>query len=123
MRHCNQACPRSSPGLTGKTDLMPVILRPLVLIVPLAILAACDQAEAPGAPTDKRAEGEVLGGTISDAMVPLDQVRSQAPPLRVAPEEGDEAGTDGEANDAAAPADPAPEAESEPAPAAPAEEG
>lgn len=102
---------------------MPVTLRPLVLFVPLAMLAACDRAETTGAPTDKRAEGEVLGGTISDSMVPLDQLRSQAPPLRVTPEEGGEAGAGDDAADPTDPAESAPAAEAEPAPTAPAEEG
>ncbi len=54
--------------------------------IALLALAACDssdpeQASAAGG----RAEGEVLGGTISDEMIPLDQLRSQSPPLRTAP--------------------------------------
>ena len=47
----------------------------------LALLAACGE-EAPS-DDSRAATGEVLEGTISDAMLPLDQVRSQ-PPL-VAP--------------------------------------
>jgi hypothetical protein len=58
--------------------------RLLIAALPLALLAACDQ----GAPSDdsRSASGEVLEGTISDAMLPLDTVRSQAPlaPIEVA---------------------------------------
>jgi len=59
------------------------------------------------------AEGEVLGGSISDAMLPLDSIQSQSPPLRQA-SQGDAEG---------APADEAGEAEPTPeqAPAEPAE--
>ena len=42
----------------------------------LVLLAACgDKAE----PQEGSLQGEVLAGTISDAMVPVDQVKSQAP--------------------------------------------
>lgn len=102
---------------------MPVPLRFLLPLAPLALLAACNQADAPAAPTDKRAEGEVLGGTISDSMIPLDQLRSQSPLLRVVPSEGG-ATESADGNDAAADAaDPAPEADAAPEPPAPADEG
>ncbi|MCA0909616.1 hypothetical protein [Qipengyuania gaetbuli] len=59
-------------------------------------LAACqDQADEAGATGDaQRAEGEVLGGTIDDSMLPLDTVTSQAPPLRQAPSEGSSGDTE-----------------------------
>ncbi|WP_146107754.1 hypothetical protein [Porphyrobacter sp. HT-58-2] len=48
-------------------------------------LAACeDQAAAP-AERGGRASGEVLAGSISDAMIPLEQLESQAP---LAPRQG-----------------------------------
>ena len=59
---------------------LPAALIPLALI-PLALLAGCGE-EPVVEPTDndgRAAEGEVIGGTISDAMLPLDTVRSQAP--------------------------------------------
>lgn len=49
------------------------------LLLPLTIvtlLAACDSKPATDAATDT---GEVLEGTISDAMLPLDSVKSQPP--------------------------------------------
>ena len=48
------------------------------------LLAACgDEAvEHDASGDDRTAAGEVRGGTISDAMLPLDTVRSQNPPLR-----------------------------------------
>lgn len=49
-------------------------------------LAACDSG--PGGTSGEkggRAEGEVLGGAISDDMIPLEQLRSEAP---LAPPEG-----------------------------------
>lgn len=49
------------------------------------ILAGCeDQAAAP-AEQGGTAAGEVLGGSISDAMIPLEQLESQAP---LAPRQG-----------------------------------
>lgn len=44
------------------------------------LLAAC-QGDPEPAPSEQgtNAEGEVLGGTISDDMIPLEQLRSQAP--------------------------------------------
>lgn len=65
-------------------------------------LAACGGEPAGEAESDA-ARGEVLGGTISDEMLPLDTVRSQSPPLE---ERGESAGA-GQAATAAAPAGPA----------------
>lgn len=56
----------------------------LALLAPLAFLAACGEEAS-----DDRAEvetgdatGEVLGGTISDEMLPLEKLQSQSPPAR-----------------------------------------
>ncbi|MGX7953679.1 hypothetical protein ACWPM1_14095 [Tsuneonella sp. HG249] len=52
-----------------------------LLCLPLLALTGCgDNAGAEG--ERKTAAGEVLGGTISDEMLPLDTVTSQSPPLR-----------------------------------------
>jgi hypothetical protein len=65
-----------------------IATRLLALLLPLGTLAACGGEQSAG-PERKTAAGEVLGGTVSDAMLPLDTVRSQSPPL--APS-GDDAG-------------------------------
>jgi hypothetical protein len=98
---------------------MTMLLRFAPAGLALLALAACDssdpeQASAAGG----RAEGEVLGGTISDEMIPLDQLRSQSPPLRAAPTGVATAGADtsASASEADEPAV-APEAEDAPEPA------
>ena len=48
-----------------------------IATIAVALLAACGE-EAPSEDS-RAATGEVLEGTISDAMLPLDQVRSQPP--------------------------------------------
>lgn len=58
----------------------------IAILSPLALLAACGDGEVvreEGGAAE--AEGEVLGGTISDDMLPLDSLRSQSPPLRSDP--------------------------------------
>ena len=64
-----------------------MITRPLAkfaaLVTAGAFLAACESESAPPPVEDDgraTAEGEVLGGTISDEMLPLDTLRSQSPP-------------------------------------------
>lgn len=53
---------------------------PLLLILAPA-LGGCGGQKDDG-PERTSAPGEVLGGSVSDAMLPLDTVRSQSPPLR-----------------------------------------
>lgn len=51
-------------------------------------LSACGEDEGvveAQADDERLASGEVLDGTITDAMIPLDQLQSQAPPMRVEP--------------------------------------
>ncbi len=50
--------------------------RLFVMLLPLALVAACGEE-----PVDdgRAASGEVLEGTISDAMLPLDRVQSEPP--------------------------------------------
>ena len=53
--------------------------RSLALLLPLALLAGCNNKPATN---DRRsASGEVLQGTTSDAMLPLDKLKSQGPML------------------------------------------
>lgn len=48
-------------------------------------LAGCGESAPERGSDERQAAGEVLGGTISDAMLPLDQLRSQSPTLREQP--------------------------------------
>lgn len=101
----------------------------VALAAPLLFLAACEE-EAPDADTGAtggEAAGEVLGGTISDDMIALEELTSTSPPAeRPAPERGSDGtapasttpeateATDAEAQEAEAPAEvsaeaPAPE--------------
>ena len=70
----------------------------------VTLLAACDSG-SDGAADGRTAEGEVLGGTISDEMLPLDTVRSQSPPL-VEAEEGGEDPSGADSTDEPAVAEP-----------------
>ena len=65
----------------------------LVVLAPLMLFAACNGSEEKG-PERKTAAGEVLGGSISDAMLPLDTVQSQSPPLRESAAESSDDPTD-----------------------------
>ena len=49
------------------------------LLAPLALLAACGDDPEPAGDDARSATGEVIEGTISDAMLPLATVRSQPP--------------------------------------------
>ena len=104
--------------------------RSLALILPLALLAGCN-----GNKTDRNdqrsASGEVLQGTTSDAMLPLDKLKSQGPMLapseRKSTAEGvaDEASGAGDvtSESSVAPADTATPAPSSSASSSPAGEG
>ena len=90
------------------------------LSAPLLLLAACeDEAADTAAPvTGGNAEGEVLGGTISDDMLPLEQLTSNSPPLEQSSgEAGTGAGEEPQADDAQDDADTTGAEASEEAPA------
>ena len=56
-------------------------------LLPLLVaLAGCGGAEESAEGERKTAAGEVLGGSISDDMLPLDTVTSESPRMREAPE-------------------------------------
>lgn len=55
-----------------------------VLAVSFSLAACGEEAVERGDDDARTAVGEVRGGTISDAMLPLDTVQSQSPPLREA---------------------------------------
>lgn len=88
-------------------------------LIALTALSACNQSKkAEGAGT---AAGEILPGSTSDAMIPLDSVRSQAP-LAPKVENGEKAkakASEVPASEAAAPAEAAPAAEAPAAESAP----
>ena len=95
---------------------------PYLALPLLALLAACG-GDAP-ADDGRAASGEVLEGTISDAMLPLDRVRSEPPPedpeafaeARSADDEG-EPGTTGDTEEEAEEAESDPSGADESAPA------
>lgn len=72
---------------------------PLALL-PVALLAACGGDNGEG--DDRAVAGEVQEGTITDAMLPLDTVRSQPPPAE--PEAARQVAGKPAATDPAAPA-------------------
>lgn len=88
------------------------------LCAPLLLLAACEEEvpEVDTSATGGKAAGEILGGTISDDMLPLEELTSTSPPAAPTPSA---TSTTGPADDA----EPAPETqEAEATPAAPAPE-
>jgi hypothetical protein len=87
----------------------------LAVVLPVVLaLGACGSDPAPGTDGGGTASGEVLEGSISDAMLPVDTVQSQSPLLEKAP--SDAGGSAGDAADNSAEAsEPTPETE-EPAP-------
>ncbi|MBH5323528.1 hypothetical protein [Aurantiacibacter sediminis] len=88
----------------------------------LMLLAACNGDEVPADDDPREASGEVLEGTISDDMIPLDQLRSQPPLAEPDPEEGGSAtgagnasaSDEGDADEAGEPAAAEPESAAEP---------
>ena len=62
--------------------------RPLLFLSLLVALAGCGGGDTVAEGERKTAAGEVLGGTISDDMLPLDTVTSQSPPLKEKAESG-----------------------------------
>ena len=67
-------------------------------LLALGLLAGCsDEAVAPAAPDNggQAAEGDVLDGSISDAMLPLDTLQSQSPSAATSDEDN---GADANAN-------------------------
>ncbi|MCP5396353.1 MAG: hypothetical protein H6918_06420 [Sphingomonadaceae bacterium] len=59
-----------------------------VLLLALSLAGCKDEPET--APAEKgaaKAAGDVKGGAISDAMIPLDQLKSKAPALKIDPED------------------------------------
>jgi hypothetical protein len=78
--------------------------RSLALIVPLLALSACGQDK----PKESAASGEILPGSVSDAMLPEDRLTSQPPLAPMAARPGKEMTTGAAAEASAAPAMAAP---------------
>jgi hypothetical protein len=74
-------------------------LVPALALAPLVLLAGCDWWEG-DEEDDRTASGQVLEGTISDSMLPLDTVRSQPPLAKSTGGSSDGGGPDAEATDA-----------------------
>ena len=91
----------------------------MVLLVagPFALSACQDEAplEENADEADRAAKGEVLGGTISDDMIPLDRLRSQSPPVADAPAASQAAGAPDQTPSAPAVAEPIDDADDVPA--------
>ena len=85
--------------------------RPAFCLVAGAIMLSACGSDAPPEETEAEAgrgvKGEVIGGTISDAMIPIDQLQSQSPHIK---EE-----TTRPSGDAASDGEPAAEADAAPA--------
>jgi hypothetical protein len=93
--------------------------RVTALALALVVTACSEEAPAP-AKQQAAASGEVLGGSISDAMIPLDQIESQAPLApRQAPPAGSVDAEQPEVTTAPGIEDAAPSQEAEAPPAAP----
>ena len=96
----------------------------LLLALGSVILAGCnaDQSETRDNSGQLVAEGEVLGGSISDEMIPIEKLRSQSRNLRAAPEPDQEEQDVGDLFDAvvAGEEDAAPQPDAPPAPSEPA---
>ena len=73
----------------------------VILAAPLALLAACDDTPDTATAENPDEAAEVLEGTISDEMLPLDELRSEAPSEAEEGADGtDEGGDESGAGDA-----------------------
>lgn len=102
----------------------------LVSALPLLVLTACEE-EAPttvASETGGEAAGEILGGTISDDMIPLEELTSTSPPAEretttvTTTSNGTQTSVETTVTSSSDPDAPAPEAPPEP-PATPSESG
>ena len=78
----------------------------------LMLVSACNDGSEIARETGdaKEAEGEVLGGSISDDMLPLGELKSQSPPLKEATKPADTAAA-GEADESQSEGEDAPDTE------------
>ncbi|MCB5426130.1 hypothetical protein H0274_12745 [Altererythrobacter sp. CC-YST694] len=96
--------------MSAANVLRPIWLAPALLAAPALLLAACGSEKNKD---DRTASGQVLQGSISDEMLPLETVTSKPPLIRESSGGGpgaaasEEAGEDAEALDAQQPVVPA----------------
>lgn len=64
------------------------VARLALSVATLLLLGACDYFGVPTADSEGNASGEVLPGSVSDAMIPTDDLTSQPPALAIQPGEG-----------------------------------
>lgn len=83
-------------------------MRFALMIPAIAALSACGGEREPAEAERPGAAGEVLGGEISDDMLPLDTVQSTSPVDPRAGATGTDADGDADEDSATAPADPEP---------------
>ena len=91
--------------------------RSLILLLPLVLLAGCNNKSERN--DQRSASGEVLQGTTSDAMLPLDKLKSQGPMLAPSEHKSTPEGVADEASgvsDAGSETSAAPEEDATPAP-------
>lgn len=81
------------------TDMKPAAFRTLAVIGLATALAACGSDSAAPVDDNREAGGEVLQGTITDDMIPLDQLKSQGQSAEL---EGDSEEDAGDAADSGA---------------------
>jgi hypothetical protein len=82
-------------------------MRLIAAVALCVLLAACDWLQGEE-DDDRTASGQVLEGTISDSMLPLDTVRSQPPLAKSTGAASDAEGPTAEATDAAEDSDESP---------------
>ncbi|MGB7373860.1 hypothetical protein [Pontixanthobacter sp.] len=72
------------------------------IVAAAALLGACSDDPETAAPVadDANAAGNVLEGSISDAMIPLDTLQSQSPPAAPAPAAAPDADAESESDPA-----------------------
>ena len=80
-------------------------MRVALTIAALAALAACGTGTDEAGPERRDAAGKVLGGEVTDDMLPLDSLRSTSPvePRRAAPGEDGTGNSSGNAGESATP--------------------
>lgn len=120
MRHCTRGSAISLPRWTRRDVPLPT-KRLTVALATALLLSACGGG-ADDAPVEEGsgAEGEVLGGSISDDMIALDRLQSQSPPLEEQPAPQ---ASDGSDQTDTAGAEDSPQEEAEPAESESDEEG